>query len=339
MYFNYSFLLSDFYNTDFIPDLSGPSSIIVPVTKSLWEEKAFFFQKLYTTSTPFCFGFFQSGLEWENAELSCVRDSLSLFFFLPNYVKKAGAYLLLSDLDARKDMNVMRDLEQLLETQGITPLSKNYTVTNGDITKFNQYYYYNTDFIEAFDKGSPSIGFSALFKKLVAENGMNKQIVIAVKDEEDFQNKISLIQEFEGWVSNNERDYADLLSVFKGTNDAYLKLKVENDKLRFRLDNYSDYLKALRKIASRYVNQYHSVEGGQPIVEQPGTNVQPRTFNVNSSVHQELNSLRRSREEILQWYTKEYEVLPLWYKRFGHVIKMLTGKKKITEYLHRQKKA
>jgi hypothetical protein len=337
MYFNYSFLLSHFYNNGFIPDLLESSSVIVPVNKSIWEEKAYFFQKLYNTSTPFCFGFFQADQEWGNTELSNVRDSLSLFFFLPNYAKKAGAYLLLSDLDAQSDKNMMSDLEQLLETQGITPLSKNYTVKNGDITKFNQYYYYSTDLIDAFNNESQNIDFSVLFKKLVAENGANKQIVIAIKDEEDFHKKISVIKKFEQWVSDNEKAYADLLSVFIRTNDEYLKLKIENDKLRFRLDNYSDYLKALRKIASRYVNDYHRTAGEPQITGPSGTNVPPATFNT-SSVHQELNLLRRSREEILQWYTKEYEVLPLWYKRFGHVIKMATGKKKITEYLHRQKK-
>jgi len=31
--------------------------------------------------------------------------------------------------------------------------------------------------------------------------------------------------------------------------------------------------------------------------------------------------------EVLDWYRSEYEVLPLWYKRFGHIIKVLMGKR------------
>jgi hypothetical protein len=31
--------------------------------------------------------------------------------------------------------------------------------------------------------------------------------------------------------------------------------------------------------------------------------------------------------DIKEWYHKEYEVLPLWYKRIGHIIKFLTGKR------------
>jgi hypothetical protein len=31
--------------------------------------------------------------------------------------------------------------------------------------------------------------------------------------------------------------------------------------------------------------------------------------------------------DILKWYENEYEILPLWYKRFGHIIKVITGKR------------
>jgi hypothetical protein len=34
-------------------------------------------------------------------------------------------------------------------------------------------------------------------------------------------------------------------------------------------------------------------------------------------------------EKIIEFYHSEYEALPLWYKRFGHMIKLLTGKRKV----------
>jgi hypothetical protein len=34
-------------------------------------------------------------------------------------------------------------------------------------------------------------------------------------------------------------------------------------------------------------------------------------------------------EKIIHFYHSQYEVLPLWYKRFGHMIKLLTGKRKV----------
>jgi hypothetical protein len=32
-------------------------------------------------------------------------------------------------------------------------------------------------------------------------------------------------------------------------------------------------------------------------------------------------------KELQDFYTREYEILPLWYKRFGHIIKVLTGRR------------
>ncbi len=45
-----------------------------------------------------------------------------------------------------------------------------------------------------------------------------------------------------------------------------------------------------------------------------------------------FNELLRTNNEsqtILKFYNEQYEVLPLWYKRFGHIIKILSGKRKL----------
>ncbi|MEJ8804058.1 hypothetical protein [Pontibacter sp. H249] len=34
-------------------------------------------------------------------------------------------------------------------------------------------------------------------------------------------------------------------------------------------------------------------------------------------------------KEVLDWYHKEYEVLPLWFKRIGHLVKVMLGKRSI----------
>ena len=41
-------------------------------------------------------------------------------------------------------------------------------------------------------------------------------------------------------------------------------------------------------------------------------------------------------EKIIAFYHKEYEVLPLWYKRLGHIIKLFTGKRKIWSTHHQK---
>ncbi len=35
----------------------------------------------------------------------------------------------------------------------------------------------------------------------------------------------------------------------------------------------------------------------------------------------------QERSKGMEWYHREYEVLPLWYKRFGHIIKVIMGKR------------
>lgn len=47
--------------------------------------------------------------------------------------------------------------------------------------------------------------------------------------------------------------------------------------------------------------------------------------NMNKSSYVELH--RAELVKILAWYENQYEVLPLWYKRFGHIIKVIKGKR------------
>ncbi|HWB90206.1 MAG TPA: hypothetical protein VG605_00075 [Puia sp.] len=49
-----------------------------------------------------------------------------------------------------------------------------------------------------------------------------------------------------------------------------------------------------------------------------------------NSILRELAELSSKHDEvdyILRFYKNEYEILPLWYKRFGHIIKVLQGKR------------
>ena len=40
-----------------------------------------------------------------------------------------------------------------------------------------------------------------------------------------------------------------------------------------------------------------------------------------------LNMQKKQTADNVEWYYNEYEILPTWYKRFGHVIKVLMGKR------------
>ena len=335
MYFNYIFLLTDFYTNDFIPESVETASVIIPVNQQLWENKKQYAQRLNNNDFSFCFGFFDAEMKWDKADVSPILDALSLFFFLPNYQKKAGAYLVVSDLETGPGKDQLTEIETLLKAQGIAPVSKNYTTRENRIHEFNKYCYYNEDLIAVFNAAPSAFDFSVLFKKMVSENGINKQIIIPIKDETDFKQKQNVINAFEEWLAANEKAYVDLLTVYRKMNDAYLNLQIDNKKLRFRLDNYNDYLKLLREMAILHVNEYRRIQNEQQTMMQLyGSSMPANNINIPSMVYasdealqRELEYLKTNRDSILSWYEKEYEVLPLWYKRFGHIIKVMTGKR------------
>lgn len=47
----------------------------------------------------------------------------------------------------------------------------------------------------------------------------------------------------------------------------------------------------------------------------------------NQQQYVEVLRSAHATKEIQDYYTNEYEILPLWYKRFGHILKVLTGKR------------
>ena len=47
----------------------------------------------------------------------------------------------------------------------------------------------------------------------------------------------------------------------------------------------------------------------------------------NYKSHVEILRSSHQAKELQEYYDSEYEILPLWYKRFGHVIKVITGKR------------
>lgn len=49
--------------------------------------------------------------------------------------------------------------------------------------------------------------------------------------------------------------------------------------------------------------------------------------NYYSFYTQPESGYKKKIDEIAEFYNNEYEILPLWYKRFGHIIKVLSGKR------------
>lgn len=55
-------------------------------------------------------------------------------------------------------------------------------------------------------------------------------------------------------------------------------------------------------------------------------------------LHDRDKEYTTSGREIQEWYNKEYEVLPIWYKRFGHIIKVFQGQRSVKSLFEKTNK-
>ncbi len=83
---------------------------------------------------------------------------------------------------------------------------------------------------------------------------------------------------------------------------------------------------AVNKLHSAEISIWHLYENRQEIEHEI------ELWKKRSALYQDFLSLSKEIQEkeyydVLNWYTNEYEALPLWYKRFGHIIKAATGKR------------
>lgn len=95
------------------------------------------------------------------------------------------------------------------------------------------------------------------------------------------------------------------------------QLREFTDLLKLNDNNIYDFLSAYTILDQDYKNSLIKLR----FLEQEVNNL--RSYN---------NLLKDSSEtnKILQFYHTQYEVLPLWYKRFGHIIKIAMGKRKVS---------
>lgn len=67
-------------------------------------------------------------------------------------------------------------------------------------------------------------------------------------------------------------------------------------------------------------------------IEKEEFEIERELWKKRTLLYQEFLSLGKKVQEkeyhdIVNWYHQEYEILPLWYKRFGHILKVLLGKR------------
>lgn len=85
-----------------------------------------------------------------------------------------------------------------------------------------------------------------------------------------------------------------------------------------------------KQIISEYNNL--NAEISRFYIEKEEFEIERELWRKRTLLYQEFLSLGKKVQEkeyhdVVNWYHKEYEILPTWYKRFGHIIKVMMGKR------------
>ena len=79
----------------------------------------------------------------------------------------------------------------------------------------------------------------------------------------------------------------------------------------------------LKKGLSDYVQEKKSASR----LKAKNATLEEKLANAEKTISVIRSKYKDDYENLFKWYHNEYEILPLWYKRFGHILKVLTGKR------------
>lgn len=114
------------------------------------------------------------------------------------------------------------------------------------------------------------------------------------------------------YLGNNNPSEIHILFPYKAEESAALiKTSFEKENAVKRTEDY--------QIASAFYEKEKIIEAYKHQLSMKAIDLQ------NNQLY--LSIQKEERVNALEWYRQEYEILPLWYKRFGHIIKVLTGKR------------
>jgi len=337
MLFNYLFLLkgADYLHID--TENNDPYELIIPITGSIFNDKAALFQQLYNTPHHFCFILTKELTGGDNIDIEELVHFLLTLLFLPNYIRYKGSCLLLleGNIDTFAALNAFRDeLSEELNKQVTKEVIIDFldaTFFTEDVSKNNRLCIVNSELNGYLSKGDKGIAFESFIKSIINPSSPDKKWIVPV-DAKELDDTITRINHFESYFSSTQPLLSKLVDKYKKAEANYSSLHIKNEVLTTKLQNSSDNIKVLRESALWYVQEYNRLTAGWS-AENNNTDddsASQRELRLKmKELADKMESLQANRDAILEWYKKEYEVLPKWYKRFGHIIKVATGKRTV----------
>lgn len=164
--------------------------------------------------------------------------------------------------------------------------------------------------INRSDEATEAKAYASILASLVTNPGLRKKIGNSAR--ERIESQFSLEQMWDkmnALLSNLEFENNSLrVSEIKGALEQVYALMMHEKRVADQLWNDITYIKG-------QASQDNSVSFHNPDIEE------------------EIRGYKHHIDELTKWYYKEYEVLPLWYKRVGHVIKAFQGHRTFTSLM------
>ena len=342
MLFDYTYLLTKFDASFFVDSGNEVNNFIVPVDDTIIGRKPELFKILHNTKNRFCFfipaaiNAYSKTFIKEEIILNIVR-----LFFLPNYIRANDKYILFTE-QVKSQENIeelYEDLYKELSKQGIKValMHKFQADPSTDETLKQETAIAHPGLIGYLCNNGQETAFDTLTKTFNLPVDFDKKWIIPVEDTADFERKRKLIQHFEDWIATTRPAETKLIEKYNASSLSKEKLLSENLLLKFKLENSGFYLQLIRDESQGFLTEISNLRN--EIYRLTQQILKPHRSAENSSLLysdedgfirklQTQITLEQNRaNEILEWYKKEYEVLPMWYKRFGQLIKVFKGKR------------
>lgn len=324
----------------------------IPLTAELLHNKAPLFEALYGSKYNFCFVLSREliNASHEKAALQSFAQELTALLFLPQYIRFKGNHLILMEADGKKDASLhafKKELAGELFKQGITKcIVTPYNEPAGKEDLKDEESPIDTSLNDYLESNGNKPSFDSLVKNLIAPPALSKIWIVKTERQENLHSKIQSLHQFEKQLLDNYPSLAGFAAAYYDKEETISELTRENENLNLKLKNHVQYLKLLKENAMWYVHEHARLTQEVQLLQQqsssgPGQHThehskltaeirklqQASSFADNSPLLTEIEALKSNRNTIIEWYNNEYEVLPIWYKRFGHIIKVITGKR------------
>lgn len=318
MLFDYTFLLKKF-DTDFFEKKNVQiSQFIIPINDEIKDKKLELFQILSKSNNCFCF-YISPAVILDSKQFIKEEIILNLvrLFFLPNYIKVDGKFLVFIDKINEKEsafFNIYNEFYTELKKQGIIIDMIEIAEADSSLELIAGKHYSSIikdDFNDYLNEGKGERNFESFSEIFTSPVQFNKKWVVPVTNFNDFEKKKKLIENFERWIISTEPKKVKFIEMYNVANRSNEKLKLENDLLKFKLKDC--------------INDSEIVAKGKVFLTVESNNTDDQKY--IAQLQLQISAEQKRASEILEWYKKEYELLPMWYKKLGHLIKVILGKR------------